>query len=98
MWYTNAIIIDTEKGVLVQNGDRLCVLVENGIITSISSQPDSSKDIEVVDLGGLFLCPGLIDTHVHVCAVPGGLVSINYISTKGIQALRRAPIEPQGDG
>ncbi|KIR24621.1 hypothetical protein I307_05675 [Cryptococcus deuterogattii 99/473] len=71
--YTNAIIIDTEKGVLVQNGDRLSVLVENGIITSISSQPDSSKDIEVVDLGGLFLCPGLIDTHVHVCAVPGGL-------------------------
>lgn len=54
--------------------------------------------MEVVDLGGLFLCPGLIDTHVHVCAVPGGLVSINYIFTKGIQALRRALIGPQGDG
>ncbi|OXG38220.1 hypothetical protein C367_00004 [Cryptococcus neoformans Ze90-1] len=73
IWYTNAIIIDAEKGALVQNGDRLSVLVENGVITSISSQPDSSKDIEVIDLGGLFLCPGLIDTHVHVCAVPGGV-------------------------
>ncbi|KAI0790594.1 hypothetical protein C8Q75DRAFT_762624 [Abortiporus biennis] len=54
------------------------VLIEKGHVQSISPSGDrtlgstanEAKPV-VVDLNGLFLCPGLIDCHVHVTAVPG---------------------------
>lgn len=34
-------------------------------------QNSEKESVKVVDLEGKFLCPGLIDCHVHVTAVPG---------------------------
>ncbi|KAH9855976.1 hypothetical protein C2E23DRAFT_812849 [Lenzites betulinus] len=56
------------------------IIADDGHITSVRPvtatprhAPTDDKDPEpiVVDLAGKYLCPGLIDCHVHVTAVPG---------------------------
>jgi len=77
----NAKVVDTEYAELFSG--LLDVYMEDGHIASIttgqintsasSSGMDTTRGdhpIEV-DLQGKFLCPGLIDCHVHVTAVPG---------------------------
>ena len=49
----------------------MTVVIENGHFTSIqpSSQTalsDLPPNSRMVDLDGLYLCPGLIDCHVHI--------------------------------
>ncbi|MCJ7990596.1 hypothetical protein MUB15_16795 [Priestia sp. OVS21] len=39
--------------------------IENGVIAEIASHIDV-KNEEVIDAGGNFLSPGLIDVHVHL--------------------------------
>ena len=41
------------------------ILVEDGQITSLGKTPATAAD--VVDLDGVFLLPGFIDCHVHIC-------------------------------
>ncbi|EJF57550.1 hypothetical protein DICSQDRAFT_111629 [Dichomitus squalens LYAD-421 SS1] len=71
----NARVIDPARSTLLQ-GPQQC-FIENGLflsVTPIGVQPGiTPKDPPVVsvDLAGKFLCPGLIDCHVHVTAVPG---------------------------
>ncbi|KAL1852777.1 hypothetical protein VTK73DRAFT_9170 [Phialemonium thermophilum] len=48
-----------------QSGDSTPVLVEG-----VDAVEDDNETVEV-DLEGRFLCPGLIDCHVHMNAVPG---------------------------
>ena len=38
--------------------------IENGVIAEIASHIDVQNE-EVIDAGGNFLSPGLIDVHVH---------------------------------
>ena len=61
---SNVRVFDGES-VLMSQG---CVLVEDGIITSISDSVPSSLPVEckVVSGQGCTLLPGLIDAHVHV--------------------------------
>ena len=40
-------------------------------VASIAPQPSSSETV-TIDLQGRYLCPGLIDNHVHLVSVPGG--------------------------
>lgn len=52
------------------------VLLVNGRIVSINSVIHDDQDAlregcKTVDLAGRFLCPGLIDAHVHFVAPPG---------------------------
>jgi imidazolonepropionase-like amidohydrolase len=52
------------------------VTLSNGSVQSITRyEPEytyvSSPSETVIDLTGKYLCPGLIDSHVHICAVPG---------------------------
>lgn len=52
------------------------VKISNGYIESITETEEdytlvSHPHETTVDLSGKFLCPGLIDSHVHVAAVPG---------------------------
>lgn len=61
--YTNAHLIDPVMGI---NGAGE-ILVENGTVSAIATQIEcSDRSVEKVDLGGLFLTPGLIDIHTHV--------------------------------
>ncbi|KAF7557445.1 hypothetical protein G7Z17_g631 [Cylindrodendrum hubeiense] len=72
--FTNANLIDPLDGKVVENAT---VTAAGGRITRVTIG-DSGKDITLageeptlVDLKGKYLCPGLIDGHVHVTATPG---------------------------
>ncbi|KAM5542990.1 hypothetical protein V8D89_003374 [Ganoderma adspersum] len=71
----NAQVVDPAQSTLLPG--RQDVVIENGLVLSVTPvgvQPGiAPKDPPPlsVDLGGKFLCPGLIDCHVHVTAVPG---------------------------
>ncbi|GBE80737.1 Uncharacterized protein SCP_0304560 [Sparassis crispa] len=73
----NAQVVDPERSSLVQ-GLQDVHIREGHIVSIISSQlynaisgNDHEQFPSIVDLGGKYLCPGLIDCHVHVTAVPG---------------------------
>ncbi|ESK94932.1 xaa--pro dipeptidase [Moniliophthora roreri MCA 2997] len=55
------------------NGKQTVKINEDGRFISVSptSKEQESDNATVVDLDGLYICPGLIDCHVHVTAVPG---------------------------
>ena len=63
-------VVDSASGTVSALTD---VRIENGQFTEVSANAFSSAstDERVVDLEGKFICPGLIDCHVHVTAVPG---------------------------
>ncbi|KAJ5218186.1 uncharacterized protein N7498_000285 [Penicillium cinerascens] len=70
--FVNTTIIDPVEGKLIQDAT---VRISNGQITEVKtsdlatvSEDDSSS---VIDLNGKYLCPGLIDCHVHIAVVPG---------------------------
>ncbi|WVR08395.1 hypothetical protein IAU60_005450 [Kwoniella sp. DSM 27419] len=67
----NCRVVDVVRGVLL-DGLRT-VTIEQGRIVSIDL-PDETKHSPaggVVDLAGRYLCPGLIDCHVHIIHTPG---------------------------
>lgn len=50
---------------------RLDVLLAGGTVAEMGEALDAPEDAEIVDAGGLIVCPGLIDVHVHL-REPGG--------------------------
>ncbi|CAI7658301.1 unnamed protein product [Penicillium manginii] len=69
----NATIIDPVKGELISNAS---VKISGGQIVAIATDGSTAlnEDVpeeDIVDLGGKYLCPGLIDCHVHIAVVPG---------------------------
>ena len=77
-YYLKAAKIFTEQQVLTQH----YLLIENGIITELTTTPQ--PNIKIVNLGELQLMPGMIDLHIHGregCDVMDGeLASIKTIS------------------
>lgn len=71
--FFNASVVSTTKGTILPNRT---VKFSNGIIESITRTETDyvivGKGHETaIDLEGKYLCPGLIDNHVHIAAVPG---------------------------
>ena len=62
--YVNGIILDGTEHMEPQTGRA--VIVEDGKITDIVESLDGIAGCEVVDLGGRYLLPGLINMHVHL--------------------------------
>src|SRR5580658_5177752 len=62
--FQSARVFDGESETL---RDDVSVVVNGGVIREISDRP-APGDAEIVDCGGRFLMPGLIDAHVHVYA------------------------------
>lgn len=60
----NAKIITGKLGDEVINDSY--IIVDNGIITDITSDERKIAGIERIDLGGKYLMPGLINLHVHL--------------------------------
>lgn len=73
-FFINATIIDPVEGKLIPNAT---VRIWGGKIVRIDtsdSEPnitDRLPEEDVIDLNGKYLCPGLIDCHVHIAVVPG---------------------------
>lgn len=77
--FCNANIIDPLEATVLPNAT---VTISNGLIEKIELEPGSVANTEAssspadsqvtrLDLQGRYLCPGLIDCHVHLRAVPG---------------------------
>ena len=58
----NARVIDGNGGVI----DSGTILVRDGRISSVSTEPAESDGVQVIDAGGLTVMPGFIDAHRHV--------------------------------
>lgn len=69
--FHNASVIDVDADELCPN---LTLTVEDGKITSISpslERPTQKPGFRFIDCSGKYICPGLIDSHVHLIATPG---------------------------
>src|SRR5215475_5876068 len=69
-WITDVTIISPENLEHIGTGS---VLIENGRIIRVDRKAGPKKDTgaTVVSGKGLFLVPGLIDSHVHLASIPG---------------------------
>ncbi|XKK37674.1 amidohydrolase family protein [Nocardiopsis sp. ARC36] len=70
--FTGAGLLDPEAGTRTPDS---WLLVEDGLIAGSGRGPAPEKDgaVEVVDLGGATLMPGLIDGHIHATAFSADL-------------------------
>ncbi|KAK4942997.1 hypothetical protein LTR10_017382 [Elasticomyces elasticus] len=69
--FSGANLIDPFHGAVIQNAT---IHLFEGVVVSVNGQAEEwegdQKTIKV-DLQGKYVCPGLIDCHVHLSAVPG---------------------------
>jgi imidazolonepropionase-like amidohydrolase len=63
--------IFTAAGPLIRNG---AILLQNGKVAAVGQSVDAPADALVIDGGGKYVTPGIIDSHSHlgVYASPGG--------------------------
>ncbi|ETS80848.1 hypothetical protein PFICI_08377 [Pestalotiopsis fici W106-1] len=72
--FANALVVDPAAGRIRADA---WVKISGGLIEHVryADKPpapiDEDEDSIVIDCTGLYLCPGLIDAHVHLAAVPG---------------------------
>lgn len=68
--FTNANVVDVLVGKLLEGAT---VITRLGNIESVALSPPEPLPINltIIDCEGRYLCPGLFDAHVHLCAVPG---------------------------
>ena len=74
---TNCRLIDVANGTVMENAS---VRVKDGTIAGFGQNMGWNRNEEVIDLKGAYLCPGLIDAHVHLF---GNGVPKKIIATKG---------------
>ena len=87
--FTNANVIDPVKGE-VHAGSS--VLLENGKIAAVThngDRIDDAGDVQEIDLKGKYICPGLIDCHVHIAAVPGETDLRHIVATPEQESMLR---------
>ncbi|KAJ7241703.1 hypothetical protein B0H12DRAFT_1023969 [Mycena haematopus] len=68
---TNARIVQPSTSSILEG--KQMITIKNGMIVSVQSDAvhKGEEGVKTVDLNGAYVCPGLIDCHVHVTAVPG---------------------------
>lgn len=93
--FTNANVVDVNTGKILENST---VAIHQGKIQSVSPEPpthDLSHYI-VVDCCGKYLCPGLFDAHVHLCATPGfANLSSAFGNPRDVSLLRQPYVAAQ---
>ncbi|KAK4688967.1 hypothetical protein P7C73_g1134, partial [Tremellales sp. Uapishka_1] len=89
---TNCLVVDPSTSSLLGNGQPQSILIKAGKIAAIGQIPtDLSEDVQTSDVGGRYVCPGLIDSHVHCTAVPGGPSIADFVRTPEEIIAYRAP-------
>jgi imidazolonepropionase-like amidohydrolase len=73
---THATIFDGVSAELVENG---AVVIEGERIREVTSGVVKLKDARVIDCGGRFLMPGLIDCHVHAYSPTFNLLVADHL-------------------
>lgn len=69
--FTNCSLVDPESGTVK---DGASFRVTNGLIHDVKATGRSDTNAaQSINLNGKFVCPGLIDCHVHLTATPGTL-------------------------
>lgn len=86
--FTNSNLIDPVGGTVLPN---MTVKISGGLIESVSSEPPSSSADLSVDLGGKYICPGLIDAHVHLVATPGEKDLAKCVAMDSAVSMTRQP-------
>ena len=86
--FRNARVLDGHADEALDDHD---VLVEGGRIREVSAGRLSAEGVQVVELGGKTLMPGLIDCHVHVIACLANL-TLNAELPNSLVAMRSAKI------
>ena len=62
--YINGKILDGDKDMQVREG--LVILTDGEKITGLVKEVPKAADVKVIDLGGRYIMPGLINMHVHL--------------------------------
>ena len=69
------------------------MVVENGRVKSVGSGGEDHEAIPL-DLGGAFVCPGLIDAHAHVLGFGRGRTRVDLTGARSLpEALDRVEIQ-----
>lgn len=92
--FINGRVLDAEAGALL---DGLQVLVEDSKIVAVSPDITASADVEIIDVAGRTLMPGMIDCHVHVVAETLDLWS-NMVAPSSLAALRASRVMTEALG
>lgn len=74
---TDCNVLNVNEGTVLDNAS---VRIEKGIITALGTELTPKKGEKVISLSGGYLCPGLIDAHVHLF---GSGVPKKIIASKG---------------
>ncbi|KAF9253058.1 hypothetical protein LCP9604111_584 [Penicillium roqueforti] len=91
--FVNATIVDPAEGKLIPNATvriaegKIIQIVTDGSTTITDDVPEEN----VIDLDGKYLCPGLIDCHVHIAVVPGESSLQAYSDMSDAVSLLRQP-------
>lgn len=62
--YKNCVLLDGTRGMTAR--PHMSVLVEDDRIVRVCDDSEVSGDVEFVELGGMYLLPGLINLHIHL--------------------------------
>lgn len=87
--FKNCQVVDVVQGQIHRDST---LLLQDGFFSEISfdgAEIAVPSDIEEVDLEGRYVCPGLIDCHVHISAVPGEMDFRHVIATPEQEGLLR---------
>ncbi|KAL5041496.1 hypothetical protein BDW71DRAFT_217828 [Aspergillus fruticulosus] len=86
--FINASVVDVEAGRIIPDSS---VRIADGLIADVATgnytRPSSST---VVNLQGQYICPGLIDCHVHLTATPGSTALRDMFSASPTSLAYRA--------
>ncbi|KAI8802196.1 amidohydrolase [Cladochytrium replicatum] len=94
--FINANVVDPETSRVIDNAT---LRIANGLVASLSPNEDDFISVEtddddeeaiVVDLKGLFVCPGLIDCHTHIQSSPGSASNADRFSISHTTKLLRS--------
>ncbi|KAL3434863.1 hypothetical protein BDV09DRAFT_204490 [Aspergillus tetrazonus] len=86
--FINANVVDVETGKIIPNSS---VRIADGCIVDFATgnyTPPSSST--VIDVEGHYICPGLIDCHVHLTATPGSPALRDMFSASPTSLAHRA--------
>ena len=77
-----------QRGLVIDPGSAveqvMDVAVEAGRVVEVAGSIDAARARRVVDVAGLAVLPGLIDTHVHVSSLLGGANGFAMLARAGV--------------